>query len=65
LHEAETLDEFVAAHERYTNYVVESAGPFANATEIIADANEYLRTHSSYSELYKQMDAFKSLPDEV
>lgn len=65
LHEAETLDEFTAAYERYKDFVVESAGPFANATEIIADANEYLRTHSSYGELYKQMDAFKSLPDEV
>ena len=65
LHEAETLDEFTAAYERYKDFVIESAGPFANATEIIADANEYLRTHSSYGELYKQMDAFKSLPDEV
>jgi hypothetical protein len=65
LHEAETLDEFTAAYERYKDFVVESAGPFANATEIIADANDYLRTHSSYGELYKQMDAFKSLPDEV
>jgi hypothetical protein len=53
LHEAKNVAEFNEAYKRYIDFVTSSAGPSADIEQIEKDANEYLRTHTTYGELYK------------